>query len=110
MSNTSSAAVAIGEKKAAVKHDFLIHNQGDHVGVATSNIKAGAKVIGVYMDDETTVELVSKSDIPLGHKIALKAMETGTPVLKYGIEIGVTTQPWELGDYVHTHNIKTQRW
>ncbi|MEH7124428.1 hypothetical protein V7127_14475 [Bacillus sp. JJ1773] len=44
-------------------------NQGDHVGVATSKIKEGEKVIGVYMDDNSTVEVVAKGDIPYGHKI-----------------------------------------
>ncbi|MEH7238055.1 MULTISPECIES: UxaA family hydrolase [unclassified Bacillus (in: firmicutes)] len=109
MSKVSSAA-AVGEKKPSIKHDFLIHNPGDHVGVATSNIKEGEKVIGVNMGDNSTVEVVAKGNIPYGHKIALQALDLGTPVLKYGIEIGVTTQRWEQGDYVHTHNIKTQRW
>ncbi|MEH7392985.1 hypothetical protein V7149_23250 [Bacillus sp. JJ1503] len=37
--------------------------------MATSKIKEGEKVIGVYMDDNSTVEVVAKGDIPYGHKI-----------------------------------------
>ncbi|MFX3624975.1 MAG: UxaA family hydrolase [Ectobacillus sp.] len=106
------AGLATEEKgaKAVAKHKFLIHHKGDHVGVATSPIFAGEKVIGVYMDDDSEVQVVSSHDVPLGHKIALVELEEGEPVLKYGIPIGVTTQKWEIGDYVHTHNIKTARW
>lgn len=91
-------------------HKFLIHNKGDHVGVATRNIKSGEKVIGVYMDDDSTIEVVAKGDIPLGHKIALVQLGANEPVIKYGIQIGLTTTEWAIGDYVHTHNIKTARW
>ncbi len=43
-------------------HKFLIHNHGDHVGVATSDIEAGEKVIGVFMDDNTTIEVEAHHD------------------------------------------------
>lgn len=91
-------------------HKFLIHNRGDHVGVATSDIQAGETVIGVYMDDDSTIEIVAKEDIPLSHKISLVDLEENAPVMKYGIQIGLTTTAWSVGDYVHTHNIKTARW
>lgn len=91
-------------------HKFLIHNRGDHVGVAVDDIKAGETVTGVYMDDESTVTVVANHDIPLGHKIALADLPKGAGVLKYGIQIGLTTTDTKVGDYVHTHNIKTARW
>ncbi|MBD1380597.1 UxaA family hydrolase [Bacillus sp. IB182487] len=98
------------DRQSTAAHKFLIHNKGDHVGVATSDMKAGERVVGVYMDDGSTVEVVSKGDVPLGHKIALIQLEENEPVFKYGIQIGLTTCKWEIGDYVHTHNIKTARW
>lgn len=91
-------------------HKFLIHKRGDHVGVATSEIAAGESVVGVYMDDESTVEVPARHDVPLGHKIAVEALEESAPVLEYGIQIGTTTASVEVGDYVHTHNIKSARW
>lgn len=91
-------------------HKFLIHKRGDHVGVATSAISAGESVAGVYMDDESTVEVSARADIPLGHKIAVEPLEESDAVLEYGVQIGLTTSKVEAGDYVHTHNIKSARW
>jgi (2R)-sulfolactate sulfo-lyase subunit alpha len=98
------------EAKAVSTHKFLIHHKGDHVGVATTPIEAGEKVIGINMDDNSEVEVISKGDVPLGHKISLVSLEKDKPVLKYGVQIGITTEKWEVGEYVHTHNIKTARW
>jgi (2R)-sulfolactate sulfo-lyase subunit alpha len=91
-------------------HKFLIHHKGDHVGVATSDIEAGETVIGVFMEDDSTIEVKSKHAVPLGHKIAITKLGVDAPVMKYGIQIGYTTTGFELGDYVHTHNLKTARW
>ncbi|MFZ4451260.1 UxaA family hydrolase [Salibacterium aidingense] len=91
-------------------HKFLIHNQGDHVGVATSPIKEGEKVTGVYMDNDESMEVTSHGDIPLGHKISVVDLAKGESVVKYQVAIGETTEPLAKGDYVHTHNIKTKRW
>lgn len=108
--NSSAQNVSVADEKQISTHKFLIHEKGDHVGVATSPIKDGEKVIGIIMNDNTEIELVAHGDIPLGHKIALVDLEEGQPVLKYGIQIGLTTKQWHTGDYVHTHNIKTARW
>ena len=91
-------------------HKFLIHKRGDHVGVATSDIAAGENVIGVYMDDESSVEVAARHDVPLGHKIAIGELAEADQVLEYGIPIGLTTTAVAVGDYVHTHNIKSARW
>jgi len=91
-------------------HKFLIHKRGDHVGVATSDIDAGEKVVGVFMDDDSTIELEARSAIPLGHKIAIEPLEPEAEVLEYGIRIGKAPGGFEVGEYVHTHNIKSARW
>jgi (2R)-sulfolactate sulfo-lyase subunit alpha len=98
------------ERRSAAIHKFLIHKRGDHVGVATSDIEAGEEVIGVYMDDDTTILVKSRDFIPLGHKIAIVARDPGDPVLEYGIRIGIASERWQVGDYVHTHNLKSARW
>jgi (2R)-sulfolactate sulfo-lyase subunit alpha len=91
-------------------HKFLIHHRGDHVGVATEPISAGEKVIGVYMDDDSTVEVEARGDVPLGHKIAVRETDGDPSVIKYGVKIGNATEPLKVGDYVHTHNLKSARW
>lgn len=91
-------------------HKFLIHKQGDHVGVATSDMEAGERVVGIYMDDDSSIEVEALAAIPLGHKIAIEAIEPKGEVLEYGIRIGVAPDGLRVGDYVHTHNIKSARW
>jgi (2R)-sulfolactate sulfo-lyase subunit alpha len=91
-------------------HKFLVHKRGDHVGVATSDIEAGESVVGVFMDDDSTVEVAARGAIPLGHKIAVADLSAGDAVLEYGIRIGRAPDGLAIGDYVHTHNIKSARW
>ena len=80
------------------------------MGVATSDIAAGERVTGIYMDDDSEVEVVAKEDVPLGHKIAVRGCEPGGEVIEYGVRIGRAPEGLEVGDYVHTHNLKSARW
>ncbi len=91
-------------------HQFLVHKRGDQVAVATQNVKSGEVATAVYMDDQSTIELSVREDIPLGHKIALVDALKNSEVIEYGQVIGLTTKDWVKGDYVHTHNIKSKRW
>jgi (2R)-sulfolactate sulfo-lyase subunit alpha len=100
----------LSENGARARHKFLIHKRGDHVGVATADIESGERVVGVFMDDDSTLELEARGDIPLGHKIAIEALGPEAEVLEYGIRIGKAPSGFERGDYVHTHNIKSARW
>lgn len=43
-----------------------------------------------------------------GHKYALSKINKGQDVIKYGFPIGVATCDIEIGDHVHTHNVKTK--
>jgi altronate dehydratase small subunit len=52
-----------------------------------------------------TILLTLRSDIPFGHKFALRAIATGARVVKYGEVIGVATRPIAAGDHVHVHNV-----
>ena len=49
--------------------------------------------------------LVAATDIPFGHKIALKPIAQGEPVIKYGYTLGVAKQAIAPGEHVHTHNL-----
>lgn len=92
-------------------HKFLVHNPGDHVGVAIVDIEKGEEIYGVILsDDSTTTTIVSRSNVPLGHKIALSDLTTGSKVIEYSVPVGVVTQNISIGEYVHTHNLKTARW
>lgn len=91
-------------------HKFLVHKRGDHVGVATSDIPANENVLGFYMDDDSKVEVTSRGEVPLGHKIAVAELPQGGDVIEYGVRIGTAPSGFAVGEYVHTHNIKSARW
>jgi (2R)-sulfolactate sulfo-lyase subunit alpha len=89
---------------------FIRHNKVDQVGVAVKDLKEGETVEGWTMEDDSTLSVTARQDIPLGHKIAVSARAKGDVVLKYGVSIGIASESFEVGDHVHTHNLKTARW
>ena len=91
-------------------NQFLVHERADSVGVATVDIKQGEKVEGLYMDSQEPITVEALSDIPLGHKIALKEHAPEDTILKYGYDIGKVVADIKVGDHVHVHNLKTKRW
>jgi (2R)-sulfolactate sulfo-lyase subunit alpha len=93
-----------------VKHSFLAHCDEDDVAVAVADVEAGQEVVVAWLDGDKQAVLRSLSDVPLGHKIALRDLGEGSPLLKYGIPIGRTTRSVRAGDHVHTHNLKSARW
>lgn len=93
-----------------MQHKFLIHNQNDNVGVAVADITAGESARGVILEDGSSIEVEAKDNIPLGHKVALRPVDAGAWIIKYGVEIGVTTRQINKGEHVHIHNLKSARW
>jgi (2R)-sulfolactate sulfo-lyase subunit alpha len=89
---------------------FLVHEKSDNVGVATVDIKAGDKVKGLFMDTQEPIEVKALTDIPLGHKIAIRGLITGDSIIKYGHDTGKVVADIKVGDHVHVHNLKTKRW
>jgi len=88
----------------------LIHDKRDNVGVAVVDIRAGQEVVGAALDDGKGCRLTARQDIPLGHKIALRALAFGDTVIKYGEDIGRVVAAIRAGEHVHVHNLKTKRW
>jgi len=89
---------------------FLVHEKGDSVGVATVDIKAGETAEGLYMDSQDPVTVEALDDIPLGHKIAMIDHSVDGSVIKYGADIGRVVADIKKGGHVHTQNLKTRRW
>ena len=67
----------------------------DNVMVALRLIAGGTEVDGVTV----------ASDVPAGHKIAMRPIAAGATVLKYGYPIGVATRDIAPGEHVHSHNL-----
>jgi altronate hydrolase len=70
----------------------------DDVAVAKVAVAAGTAL----------VDGAPSQDIPKGHKIALRAIENGAAVRKYGQIIGFAAGPIAPGDHVHVHNLKVK--
>ena len=47
--------------------------------------------------------------MPYGHKIALRDIAKGVPIMKYGESIGAASHDIKKGDYVHIHNMDAMR-
>ena len=90
---------------------FVVHEDGDAVGtVVVEGVKSGATLNGWVMEQDRVVEVRTVSDIPIGHKIALHALQPGDTVMKYGVDIGKVVAPIAAGEHLHVHNVKTKRW
>jgi (2R)-sulfolactate sulfo-lyase subunit alpha len=90
---------------------LLVHDKADNVGVVVvEGLEAGTQMLCVCTEDNSDFRLTAKADIPIGHKVALKALSAGDTIIKYGEDIGKMVGPAEVGGHVHTHNLKTKRW
>lgn len=91
--------------------DILALKVSDLDNVATifaNDVKEGM-TISIRDKKGNSVDAIVRADIPYGHKVAVKPIRIGEPIIKYGEEIGVATQDIETGDYVHVHNLDSQR-
>lgn len=79
----------------------------DNVAVALCDVKAGDR-IGV-MTEKRTIEIVAQADICFGHKVALINLQPHQPIIKYGEEIGKSSDTIPAGDWVHLHNVYCER-
>ncbi len=93
-----------------MQHSFLVHAAGDAVGVAVTDIAAGATVRGRVQTGDGEVQVHALDAVPLGHKIALRDIAEGEHVVEYGAHIGRATKPIRTGHHVHVHNVKGVRW
>ena len=73
----------------------------DMVAVALKPLKAGETVS--WGDGTVTL----KEDLTMGHKVALRDIRKGEPVIKYGFPIGEATADIAEGEHIHTHNLHT---
>lgn len=68
--------------------------KGDHVGYIVKNVEK---------------EIISLSDIPIYHKIAVRNIKKGEHIIKYGEKIGVAISDIQCGEHVHVQNLDSER-
>lgn len=76
----------------------------DNVATALDTLIPGmVKLCG----DALECEVEAVTDVPVGHKIALKDIAAGEHIVKYGVVIGRATEAIKKGSWVHLHNIRS---
>jgi hypothetical protein len=73
----------------------------DNVLIARVTIEVGEEL----MIGGDCVKVLAK--VELGNKLALRNIEAGAPILKYGLPIGTALVFIPTGALVHVHNIKS---
>ena len=81
--------------------DIIKIHQNDNVAVALKPIAKGT-ILNVAGSEVTAAE-----DIMQGHKFAIKPIQAGEAVVKYGFRIGNAKEDIGVGAWIHTHNVKT---
>jgi hypothetical protein len=79
----------------------LLLSPEDNVAVAIADIAAGETI------EIADLKLAAQDEIPLGHKMAIIEITSGTKVRKFGVPIGSATALIRAGCHVHVHNIKS---
>ena len=83
--------------------NIVVLAEGDNVGVAVQDIAAGDVARAA-----TGQSLLANEAIPLGHKIALRAIAHGEKIVRFGVPVGLATADIPAGRLVHVHNVKSQ--
>lgn len=109
---TQAAAVGINGAAAgspaavAAASDTVVLNPRDQVAIALRDIGAGETV---EWSDGAGGEGAARAlrDVPRGHKLLIRPVSAGQHVNKFGYSIGIAKEDIAVGDWVHTHNLKT---
>ena len=82
---------------ASENKEAICLNDKDNVAICPLGISPG--------DSIQSGRIVCKDLVPAGHKIAVRTIEAGEPVLKYGQIIGHAAKRIEAGEHVHVQNV-----
>ena len=85
------------------KTKAIVIHEKDTVATALEPL-CGGDTISIEIQNHTE-KIKLKGEIPAGHKFAIREMEAGTDVIKYGEPIGQSTTKIARGQHVHRHNV-----
>ena len=84
------------------EYNALRLHPNDNIAVALRNIDIGEKIIITDLKEE----VIATKEIPYGHKVALRTIQDGEEIIKYGECMGVSTEEISDGDHVHVQNVR----
>jgi altronate dehydratase small subunit len=82
----------------------IVIDEKDNVATALGHLEAGA-TMQVEIGGQA-LDVALREPIPMGHKFALRNVEPGQPIIKYGEAIGVATKKILKGEHAHVHNVE----
>lgn len=85
----------------------MIIDLKDTVAVAIEPIAKGEDVNYKVGDEVKTIKALN--DVQIYHKLVIKDMAKGEPVVKYGEHIGLAANDIKIGEHVHRHNVESHR-
>lgn len=87
----------------------IVIDERDNVATALHTIEAGDEVEILSSKQEVVQRIKARDSLPPGHKVALSDIKKGAEVKKYGATIGQALKDITLGEYVHIHNVRSNR-
>lgn len=81
--------------------EFIKINERDNVLIVLRDYLKDEKIL---LEDK---EITILEDVLKGHKIALQDIAQNEDVIKYGMPIGHALSDIKMGEWIHTHNTKT---
>lgn len=78
---------------------LILLSPEDNCVIAATTLEAGASLV---IEGET---VMLATTIPLGHKLARRALAAQERVIRYGAPIGHVTVDVAKGGHLHTHNL-----
>ena len=85
----------------------VVFDLKDNVATALADFEAETNVEVEVAGKSLTVKLINS--VPFGHKFSLTQIKSGSSIIKYGEIIGSATNFIQRGEYVHVHNIASNR-
>ena len=79
-------------------NNLIVLSKNDNVGVSQFIIPEKTKIEGR--------EINTIDPIPFGHKVCLKSVNKGDPIIKYDQIIGFASKNIQAGEHVHSHNLE----
>lgn len=89
------------------KYKTLYLSEKDSVAVSLNDIPEHTTVVVKANDKEISVTILEP--ISFGHKFAVKTIEQGADIIKYGEVIGSAVVAIQAGEHVHVHNLEGKR-
>jgi len=87
----------------------LVIHPDDNVANLIGPGAKGEPVECTVEGSQGTTSIALLEDVPSNHKFARTDIRSGEPIVKYGLVIGRASCDIRQGQYVHIHNIESNR-